>query len=109
MGVFVHREAIDRIKKMEKCFEMLTKAEQDNPVFIIKNEELKSALCMLIHYYENGQWLHDYELDEKGLLPKNLKRGILAQDTVYDFLERIKDIKGYKTVGLENNHLLFER
>jgi hypothetical protein len=48
---------------------------------------------MLISYYENGEWLRDYEMDECSLLPKDLKRGILAQDAVYDFLEQIRRAK----------------
>ena len=41
----------------------------------------------LLDYYESGQWLRDYELDEQGLLPPDLKRGVLSQDGVYDLLE----------------------
>lgn len=40
---------------------------------------------------ESGQWLQDYELDEQGLLPQSLKRGVLAQDAVYDFLEEVRN------------------
>ena len=40
----------------------------------------------LIDYYESGQWLKDYEADERGDLPRDLKRGILSQDTLYDLL-----------------------
>lgn len=43
----------------------------------------------LTDYYESGQWLRDYELDEQGLLPPDLKRGVLAQDAVFDFLEKM--------------------
>ena len=40
----------------------------------------------LIAYYENGQWLRDYESDERGELPSNLKRGVLSQDGLWDLL-----------------------
>ena len=87
------QEAIDRIKKMEECFDMLTIAEQNDPGSIMDNPTLKSCLCILSHYYENGQWLHDYELDEQGLLPKDLKRGVLSQDGVYNLLDAVKEMK----------------
>ena len=37
-------------------------------------------------YYENGQWRRDYEADERGELPSNLKRGVLSQDGLWDLL-----------------------
>ena len=93
MENFVQQEAIDRIQEMEKYFDILTMAEHDDPASIMDNPTLKSCLCILSHYYENGQWLQDYELDEKGLLPQNLKRGVLAQDALYDFFDRIKNME----------------
>ncbi|MBQ1983626.1 MAG: DUF4298 domain-containing protein, partial [Spirochaetaceae bacterium] len=45
----------------------------------------------LISYYENGMWLKDYQLDEQNLLPKTLKRGILSQDGIYNFLCEVEN------------------
>ena len=39
-------------------------------------------------YYENGQWLRDYEADERGELPATLKRGVLSQDGLWDLLNK---------------------
>ena len=33
----------------------------------------------------------DYEADERGELPPDLKRGVLSQDALYDLLERLND------------------
>lgn len=71
-------EAIARIRRMEQCFDAVQ-----------EDAERGDQLQLLIRYYESGQWLHDYELDEQGLLPPDLKRGVLAQDAVYDLLEQI--------------------
>jgi hypothetical protein len=46
-------------------------------------------LHTLIDYYEHGQWLADYTLDEQGLLSPTLKRGVLSQDGVYNLLEEL--------------------
>ena len=46
-------------------------------------------LNTLILYYEGGQWLKDYEADEKGLLPENLKRGVLSEDGVYNLIAEL--------------------
>ena len=88
MEQFMIQEAIDRIRQMEQNFDKLQKAVKINPAAILENASLNELLQNLTQYYESGQWLHDYELDEKGLLPQSLKRGVLAQDAVYDLLDR---------------------
>lgn len=82
-------EAIDRIQRMELCYDAITEAADTNPDALREDAALHELLQILSHYYESGQWLRDYELDEKGLLPSGLKRGVLAQDAVYDLLSQI--------------------
>ena len=82
-------EAIQRIQTMETCFVTLQTAIKENPTSVWEDSVLTHLLQRLTHYYESGQWLQDYELDEKGLLPPSLKRGVLSQDAVYDLLEQI--------------------
>ena len=41
---------------------------------------------LLDEYYTSGEWQEDYEADEGGLLPADLKRGVLSQDGLYDVL-----------------------
>ncbi|MBQ7921820.1 MAG: DUF4298 domain-containing protein [Clostridia bacterium] len=75
-------KAIARIRLMEKRFDWLLsawKAADLSPYFY-------KELRILTRYYTCGQWLQDYTLDEAGLLPKDLKRGVLSQDAIYDFL-----------------------
>lgn len=48
-------------------------------------DSIQKDLKKLEHYYETD-WMKDYESDEKGELPSNLKRGVLSQDTLYDLL-----------------------
>lgn len=71
-------DAIERIRRMEAVFDAL----REDPT-------RADLLAELTDYYEGGQWLRDYGLDEQGLLPQDLKRGVLAQDAVYDFLEEL--------------------
>ena len=37
-------------------------------------------------YYTGEDWLKDFEDDEKGKFPPELKRGVLSEDAVYDLL-----------------------
>ena len=41
-------------------------------------------------YYASGEWMEDYEADERGELPPDLKRGVLSQDALYELLEEAK-------------------
>ena len=65
---------IERIRRMEELYDMARVTGQ------IPQE--------LREYYENGQWLRDYEADERGELPAGLKRGVLSQDGLWDLLNK---------------------
>lgn len=84
-------EAVRRISEMEALFDNLVSLHASAPDVFSKDPSAKALLQKLLSYYEGGQWLRDYELDEQGMLPKNLKRGILSEDAVYDFLSEIAD------------------
>lgn len=82
--------AISRITKMEKIFDDLKFSFEKSKEEFYKNKNLQKKLKSLTNYYENGKWLKDYQLDEENLLPKNLKRGILSQDGIYNFLSEVE-------------------
>ena len=48
---------------------------------------IPEKLAALEAYYTSGEWREDYEADERGELPPDLKRGVLSQDALYDLLE----------------------
>ena len=80
--------AVARIGQMEAIFDTLQKAAVrpdavQRPVF-------RALLTQLVRYYEDGRWMEDYQLDEQGLLPCHLKRGVLSEDGIYHFLEDLK-------------------
>ena len=47
---------------------------------------LQEKLRVLEAYYTGEEWMEDFEADEAGLLPRDLKRGVLSEDAVYDLL-----------------------
>ena len=80
----ISEEAVSRIREMEAAFDQLQNAapeERNSP-------EFQALLKQLTDYYSSPQWLLDYQLDEQGLLPEGLKRGILSEDGIYNFLSR---------------------
>lgn len=92
MEPFTLGDAIDRIRQMEALFDTLEGMFAADPDASRRNPRFQQLLTSLTEYYEGGQWLQDYLLDEQGLLPRDLKRGILAEDTVYNFLSDIKNL-----------------
>lgn len=84
------QETIERITLMEFYFDTIQKALEITPDLLKKEAPAGLMLQELIEYYENGQWLADYEADEVGLLPHDLKRGVLSEDGVYNLLFEIE-------------------
>lgn len=85
MEQFELKETVKRIKKMEKRFDKLQNALKKD-LNAHKKAWFKRDLNALTAYYESKQWLSDYELDERGDLPPDLKRGVLSEDGIYNFL-----------------------
>ena len=81
--------AVARIREMEACFDLLQAMAEQHPE-ACKKPFFQALLGRLTQYYEGGQWLRDYQLDELGLLPADLKRGVLSVDGVYYFLTSIQ-------------------
>ena len=77
---------IERIQKMEQIFDTLTLIVNDPSWRKSGKAEAIRMMDDLLAYYESGLWLKDYEMDEKGLIPKDIKRGVLSEDGVYNLI-----------------------
>lgn len=86
------KKAINRIIKMECYLDEILLAIKTNPMSVKQNPKLKKKLYHLEKYYTNGKWLSDYQKDEKGEFPQELKRGVLSQDTLYDLFQTIEHL-----------------
>ena len=86
-------EQIDRIRRMEQLFD-LTKEVMEEPVITLeKYKELQKAIAVLSEYYGSKEWKQDYADDETGLLPKDLKRGVLSEDGLWNLLSDWQEAK----------------
>lgn len=83
--------SVQRIMRMEKRFDLVTKTLHGRPDEL-QSASIKESIQTLSDYYASGDWLHDYELDEQRLLPPNLKRGVLSQDGLFDLLSAINEM-----------------
>ena len=73
---FYRLDRIERVEQYERLFDEAT-ARPD-----------AEKLRLLDAYYTSGEWREDYEADERGEFPPDMKRGVLSQDALYDLLER---------------------
>ena len=84
---------IERITHMEslldKSTEVIGRLEQALEDFAA----LQPDIAELEAYYTSPQWRKDFEADEAGKLPKDLKRGVLSEDGVWNVLEDYKRLK----------------
>ncbi len=77
--------SIKRIIEMEFIFDTLQNNMNN------KDEVLfKKLYQRLVEYYESNEWKEDFHLDELGLLPSELKRGILSEDGIYNFITSLE-------------------
>ena len=76
-----------RVMHMEACMRRVEEAlRQGDAQSVLGQVETLKA------YMESGQWLADYEADERGELPAEMKRGVLSQDGLYDLLCRVNEV-----------------
>ncbi len=84
------REIIMRVREMERLFDEVTDALTENGGNNSVTPDIISKIRTLSRYMDSGLWLSDYEADERGELPSDLKRGVLSQDGLYNLLSETK-------------------
>ena len=52
----------------------------------------REGIRRLEAYYTGEDWRRDFEDDEEGRLPADLKRGVLSQDGIWNMLERNREL-----------------
>ena len=94
--------AVKRIAEMESILDEALRRMDDTEEAPQDLLEYQAEIKKLDEYYSDQDWKEAFALDEDGLLPKDLKRGVLSEDGIYDALERNKElmerIKGTRMV-----------
>lgn len=84
---------VDRIMNMEQRLERADVALRAMEKAYALYEEVQKDIEILDAYLGSEQWHADRADDEAGLLPPNIKRGVLGEDGIWDLLERNREIK----------------
>ena len=80
---------IERITKMEALFDKSEEVVNRLEAALEDFAELEGDIAELEAYYAKD-WRKDFEADEAGKLPKDLKRGVLSEDGLWNLLEDYK-------------------
>ena len=83
-GILFYHPEMERINRITQMEQILDAAIGNSN---ISGQDLK----LLTEYYEGPLWREDFEADEAGKLPKELKRGVLSEDAVYNLLEELRE------------------
>ncbi len=85
-------EQLTRIREMEQRLEEATAAVRQMEEAVERYESAQEAVGMLAAYLDSEEWRRDFADDEKGLLPQDLKRGVLSEDGIWNLLENNRDL-----------------
>lgn len=86
-------KAVKRIEEMEQVLDRACSVIADLEKNIAELESLQPDIQKLEAYYTGKDWKADLKLDEEGKLPKDLKRGVLSEDGIYDLLEKNRELQ----------------
>ena len=86
-------EQIERIRQMELRMERAAKAVMELSAALDNYEAVQDDIAALEQYYGSEEWKQDYAADEAGLLPADLKRGVLSEDGIWNLLSDVRELK----------------
>ena len=85
-------EQIERIRTMEQHLDRASQAVMRLSAALDDYAEAQEALRELNAYYGSDEWKQDFADDEAGLLPNDLKRGVLSEDGIWNVLTDSSDL-----------------
>ena len=90
------RVQLERIKRMEQCFDKALAAMKDGSADSLK--AIEEDVAELSKYYGSDLWKQDFAADEAGQLPPDLKRGVLSEDGIWNLLTEYGEIQKTKKI-----------
>lgn len=81
-----------RIKEMEQCLDQATEALAQTEAALNAFKAAQPAIAMLAAYLGSDDWRKDLAADERGLLPQDLKCGVLSEDGIWNLLESNREL-----------------
>lgn len=86
-------ERIKRIQEMEVLLDQLDELIPQTEQILDRLTESLPNLKTLLDYSEII-WMEDHRADERNEIPKDLKRGVLSEDAIYNLLYDYRNLAG---------------
>ena len=88
----INEYTLQRIAAMEAALDRTAAAVQALDAAIDRYETIRIDIDRLTDYLDSGAWREDYEADEAGLVPQDMKRGVLSEDALFNLLGDIVSV-----------------
>lgn len=86
-------EQLRRIEGMEEKLNRSLAAVRSLEMAMEAYEKVLEDIRILEEYLSSPEWRADFEADEAGLLPPELRRGVLSEDGISHLLEENDDVR----------------
>ena len=83
---------LQRISRIEQLFDRASEAVTELSAALEKYQAAQEAIATLSAYYGSDEWKQDFSDDEAGLLPADLKRGVLSEDGIWNLLAEVREL-----------------
>ena len=78
---------------MEQLFDRASEAVAELSTAFDNYQAAQEAIATLSGYYGSDEWKQDFADDEAGLLPADLKRGVLSEDGIWNLLAEVHELE----------------
>lgn len=83
---------LQRIAAMEAALDRTAAAVEALAAALDRYETIQVDIDRLTEYLDSGAWRADYDADEAGLVPRDMKRGVLSEDALFNVLGDIVSV-----------------
>lgn len=83
---------LQRIAAMEAALDRTAAAVEALAAALDCYETIQVDIDRLTEYLDSGAWRADYDADEAGLVPRDMKRGVLSEDALFNVLGDIVSV-----------------
>ena len=77
----------EHITRMEDILNRHTELMDELNAVLDRVLRHRPEYAALVAYYGSDQWHRDLEADERGDIPRELRRGVLSEDAVYNLID----------------------
>ena len=83
---------VKRIEEMEQRLNHALDTVNEMETALEHYETVLEDIRILDNYLGSDEWQEDLAADEAGVLPSDLKRGVLSEDSIWNLLEEWREL-----------------